>query len=338
MELVLYCILFFVTILYALLQRSKLYKHCGLISLLSVAIIAYVISIRSYNMADMIVYEETFENLPLKDMIVSPYYLGCFAFWIPLKLLYLLFGSTQIVFIFVDILLVCLLEWILRKLDIPSYVLGLFLVSFIGVLGMQNIYRQYGAVILLLTSCTCAFEKRKWWAFLWFGIACLYHNSIALFAIIPFLLYYEGKPRVWITPTYLVAAALFSYSKGFYSRVAGTGLDLSVAYLLLVLFFGFVLAFLSKHTASLKVEDSVRTVTKVLLALELIIFITSGTIAVERFSMEILAIMLLFTAKVISMGVKQKELVSLFLVFIYSLPTLFFDSTMLFLDNAESLR
>ena len=183
---------------------------------------------------DIPVYIESF-SLPISSMMSDPYYLKNILFWIPSAFLHQhVFNSEYIVLLLWDCITFILLLKICNRLKMPSSSVLVYLISFMGLLTLQNIYRQYIATIIVLYALTFPRSKAIF-AYGTFLISILIHSSLVLFA--PVLYLYRRKkalhPILFIGLLVGTIALLpFVLEKDFSYN---TGLNMNKFYLVLVL-------------------------------------------------------------------------------------------------------
>ncbi|RIH70361.1 hypothetical protein BJG01_08310 [Vibrio splendidus] len=132
---------------------------------------------------DMVVYE-----LSMVSESLNIYYLKEPVFWVFSRFLYDLFGKSQYVFIFYDVVSFVLLASYIKKSNLPIYTLLLFLCFFPSMMGMQNVYRQYLASIFLLCGFLSSINRESnSKQMLLFIIAGLTHNVAFVFFPLKFI-------------------------------------------------------------------------------------------------------------------------------------------------------
>lgn len=140
----------------------------------------------NYNL-DINTYEKEITSLNTNQLFSSFYYLREFVFWGGSYGLYSLTNDFKSTLLFWDFLCLALSFLIVRNYKLPNYVAIVFFISFMGVLGEQNVLRQFIASILFITSLSFSEQRKFIGMCIFFIISILVHNSLLLFA--PLLLY-----------------------------------------------------------------------------------------------------------------------------------------------------
>ena len=170
------------------------------------------------------------------------YYLKEPVIWLGMRIVYSFLGDEILTFVFFDLISFVVIFFAFKRLGTPQYVYLSFLIFFPIILGLQNIYRQYYAMIFLMYSLSMI-KDNQIRAYLFFILGVLSHNSAAIF--LP-LLTMQTKSRYisLITgPLLVIILILLPYSAGMKSQDA-TGLSLGPAYvsLIFILFTYFIAA------------------------------------------------------------------------------------------------
>lgn len=218
-----------VTFVYALTGSRG--RWCG--GFIVVAVVAYLVAARLSPLdADMITYEQALQR-PLGAMLINPYYLREWAYWIVSGLVHQLTESTRLTFLLFDLLALYAVARARNHLQLPHYFVGLMFILFSSVLGVQNIYRQFLASCLLLLAIVQP-GKRRW---LTFAIAGFIQNAAFLFLPLMFAYQSPSRPgvREWLFAGAAIAVLIgLPFAAGTKSTAA-TGADLRAAYLAVLL-------------------------------------------------------------------------------------------------------
>lgn len=185
--------------------------------------------IRNQFDADIEVYADSMSYSSL-----SIYYLREPIVWLGQRWLFVYFQSHYIVFFIYDILTGVLLFKAFAKFRVPKYAYFGMLTFFPFILGMQNIYRQWIASVVLLYAFSFVWERKlSYRAYVLFLFSCLTHNAAAIF--VPMLFLNSNKKigkLFWIVSFFISFAGI--YFGGEVKSSANTGANLSVAYLILL--------------------------------------------------------------------------------------------------------
>lgn len=298
------------------------------------------IVVRSNPHNDIPVYIDSF-SLPISSMISDPYYLKNVLFWIPSAFLnQYVFGSEYAVLLFWDSLTFLLLLRVSRRLELPLSTILVYLVSFMGLLTLQNVYRQYIATILFLYAFTVPRSKRLLaYGVLFFSV--LIHSSLFLFA--PVLYLHRRKtalsPLLFLGLNLGVAIVLSFATKKDFSY--NTGLNMNGFYLALILsmacFMWRLILFLR-----CRIPESHRLLQPLVYIslLALICFLIMGSsLYYERVALiglQILLILLYYCLSKLSWYWSAGLRFAAAMVFV--LPIFFFESTEAMLQNASWLN
>ena len=187
--------------------RAKIAATCLLLIL-----VTYVIIVRlAPPQVDMKVYYQLLSNF-------SPYMLKEFLYYYVTNFLYQILKDRNLVFIVIDlatfgVLMACLRPELGRTRTIIYMAFLLF--SFVGVMGLQNIYRQFLASILLTIGFITFEQRKKKTAALAILSAAFIHNASLLLIMLFFMTSvsraFVQKNLVYFIVGLSVATALFAY-------------------------------------------------------------------------------------------------------------------------------
>lgn len=273
-------------------------------------------------------------------MIVNSYYLRNIVFWGISSILCDIGLPTQVVFLLWDFLSACLLIVARKNLNLPYYFIPLFIVSFIGVLGLQNVYRQYLSTIFFLYSISLL-EKSRFMTIATYITSILIHSSAIIFAGVYLLVWSKHKMS---SGTYL---AFLIFSAMLYVSFVGlrddqmsrtTGSNMSLAYLVVEICI--VVASLVTYLSLTTLNRRRHTIDiRVLLYLFLLNFLSyrsfGSNLYYERISMLLLPLTIAILTRMIDVY-RQRRSLALLLSIGLSLPTFLFSSPMLYINNDPS--
>lgn len=166
--------------------------------------------------------------------------------WLGQRYLFGFIKSEFWVFVSFDVIIGYFLFQALDRFKVPQYAYFSILIFFPFVLGMQNVYRQWVAMVLFLYSFSILWGGAggvKSWAF--FVISTASHNVSALFY--PLLLIKKNKfsgKTLWVFSFIFSFVAIVFGAKT--KSDAETGADLSLVYPLLLMFFVMLIPLLDR--------------------------------------------------------------------------------------------
>jgi hypothetical protein len=308
--------------------------------ILYLLLIGLSIIVRLNPHSDIPVYISSF-SIPISDLVKTPYYLKEGLFWIPSAFLHqYIFKSEFLVLLFWDCITFALLLKICKNTLLPYSFVFIYLLSFMGVLTFQNIYRQYIATILFLYALTLP-RGRNLSPYIILATAVLIHSSIILLTPV-FILYRRRKS---------IHSLLFILLMGMGSLLLlgvitaddsyNTGLNLNTIYLFSILF---VISFLGILILSMKERMiEVRFILQplgYLSILALIGFISlKESLFFERISILLLQVLVfLFLDCIHKLPRRLSGLFQFFFALTFILPIFFFDSTLAMLQNSAWLN
>lgn len=201
----------------------------------AIIILLFHISIWSFPQADMINYRNSMDY-PVELMVIHPYYFKEFFFWFSSSFISNLFGATDYVFYFWGLITFWAVLKIRKNLNLNDSYILLYYASFITLLGVENIYRQFIGTTFLILAVSYLINKRGKKSLLFFLVAIFSHNVMLLFFPLYFLSFRIFRKN-WKVLTFIilfVEALLFPLAMGTKSG-AETGMSLSGVYLLAIL-------------------------------------------------------------------------------------------------------
>lgn len=318
-------------------NKDKTFVEKGTLYLLLVGL---SIVVRSNPHSDIPVYINSF-SISISDLVNTPYYLKEGLFWIPSAVLHqYIFKSEFLVLLFWDCITFALLLKICKNAKLSYSFVFIYLLSFMGVLTFQNIYRQYIATILFLYALTLS--KGKFLSpYIYLGVAILIHSSIILLS--PMFILYRRKKLIHSLLFILLMGMgfilLLWVIKSDYDY--NTGLNLNIIYLVSILFMN---SFLGILILSMKESmREIRFVLQPLIYLSILVVIAfiglGGSLFFERVSILLLQVLVfLFLDCIRNLPRVHCGIFRFFFALAFILPTFFFDSTFAMLQNAAWLN
>lgn len=267
------------------------------------------------------------------------YYLREFIFWLGSRFVYFMIQDEFYSFLFMDLVWIIVMirtgNWMSsnNKKNMNNALLLMLLTSFPFVFGYENIYRQFYATVFALYSYSLI-EKRYYSSVLIFIVSFFMHNIVALLLPLFFIkkIYkFNLSDRIQIS---LIISLLFVSSLSILLKLKSTeqtGLNMGLFYLLifvLLLFIGLLVFRKNIYTLFEKVPS-----------LFFIVVLMTGLVTLnvdmvaERLGMMFICF-LIYDLYVYSSEIKTKSfraLVRLSLMLLFTLPTLFFESSKQFL-------
>ena len=267
------------------------------------------------------------------------YYLREFIFWLGSRFVYFVIQDELYSFLFMDLI------WILvmirtgnrmsknNKENINNALLLVLLTSFPFVFGYENIYRQFYATVFSLYSYSLI-EKKYYSSICIFVISFFMHNIVALLLPLFFIkrfYKFNFSDRIQIS---LIVSLLFVASLSILSNLKSaeqTGLNMGVFYLLI-----FVILLL---IGLLVFRKNIYNLFEKVPSLLFIVVLMTGLVSLnvdmvaERLGMMFICFLTydlyLFSSEIRTKSIRA--LVRLSLMLLFTLPTLFFDSSKQFL-------
>lgn len=176
----------------------------------------------------------------------SLYYIREPVVWFGQRYLFRLMQDAFLVFVAFDMLVGFILYKSLRKFDVPQYAYFSILIFFPFVLGMQNVYRQWVSSVFFLYSFSFVWGGTgKVRSYVAFALAVLSHNVAALFMPLLFVTRRKVLGKLLWFCSFLVSFVGIIFGSDSKSS-AETGANLTMVYILLLLFFVFLLPLLDR--------------------------------------------------------------------------------------------
>lgn len=315
MELFIYCLGIVLSILFAYINSS--YNNLFKRALWFYSAILILI-VRLNPQADIINY-----NSAMSSSLLSFYYLREPVSWISMRLIYLITKSSYWTFVIIDLILFYVLFKSLRKFQIPSYGFFSILSFFPFILGFQNVYRQFIAVVLMLYVVSLIFSgSHKRW-FFWI-LALGAHNVAGVFGLINFFNLKNRFAKFFYFLSLLGVPFVFFIASSSKSS-AETGSDLSLIYVALQVFIFVSVIYASKF--KITKQNSFQLILLFsFLWLSLISSIVLSSAISERISMFGLILFYPFVLKKIDECFTPVFLARLILIISGFVPLLFFGT------------
>lgn len=286
-----------------------------------------IVVIRQFFDADIAIYAES-----MTSQNFSFYYLREPIVWLGHRVLYNLFNSQLTVFFISDAVLGFLSLAALRANRVPKYLYFSFLIFFPVILGMQNIYRQHYATILVLLSFGLLQQKNKSKSIIAIILAFFSHNSAGIFFTHFTRLFSSGPGKIIIWVLFCGVIAFGVLWGGAGKSSLATGRPMHWIYIALLSSGILFMAILDKFRFdSGKFDDYLYMASIIFASIIASLFLTSA--AAERLSLSGLIIFYVL----ISLRIEQiKGSVSVFfrllLIWLGFLPILLFDTIVFLLS------
>lgn len=227
MELALYLATVFLSLIFSVKRKLVISNYSFFLFFLFWAVLSSVVIRSSGFDTDIINYsramsESSFSFYSLREPVV----------WIGQRLAYNLLESEILVFILFDIIAFLIIYRAFRNFNLPQYAFFSILCFFPFILGVQNVYRQWFSVALILLSFSYlnrSFIKR----YFYFLAAGLSHNVAGLF-LASFLTASNKRAEKIFGFIYLLIMPLIISLASDTKSSANTGQNLVVAYLALL--------------------------------------------------------------------------------------------------------
>ena len=330
MELISYIILICFSAISIITESKLFYKW---IFIPSVVVFMIIVRLVGFDL-DLVTYA-----LEMHSTSMDLYYLREFIFWLGSRLVYYLFQDELISFLFMDLIWIITILKVgdrmssFKKDNLNNALLVVLMTSFPFVFGYENIYRQFYAIIFALFSYSLICNNYKKSLF-FFVIAFFMHNIIAL--LIPIFMVkkfyrfnFTGRIQLSLLITFLIVASL-GILEGLKS-VEKTGAEMGIFYFLFFVILLSIGLIFFKHNIYL-LFDKVPSLFFIVIIMLGLIFLDADMIA-ERIGMMYISFLIYdlykYSSEIEDRGVRS--LVRLSLMLLFTLPTLFFESSLRFL-------
>lgn len=304
--------------------------------LLFVSLIALSLVVRQAPHSDMLVYIDNMK-VSLSDMLRNTYWSKNIAYWGTTSVLYHFGLSPLAIFLILDTLSFWLILKARNNKSIPYYFISLYYACFIGIFGLQNIYRQYLASVLLIYIYSIIREKPIV-GYALFVIAIFIHSSSFIMAGILYLEQNKGainKHIYFLSLLLAIPIIPYIFSTDY---MYNTGQNYNLLYLVIVSILTLFIILSIKLINSLKISYHLSFQSPVYLAFFAVAsYFTMGTsLYYERLMLVILPFLILFTTNCIKFY-KIRKTLNLSLAIGLIIPTFTFQATQAMLNNARFL-
>lgn len=336
MEYISYIILLSIGAITLILENRFFYQS---IYIPCVFVFMFIVRLSGYD-EDMLTYVNN-----LEETSMSFYYLREFVFWFSIRLLYALIDSAFVVFFLLDMIWIYIMIRIGRRMSnnnsrkLSQGLIIVLMSSFPFVFGFENIYRQFYATVLVLLSYSLI-EKEKSQYLIPFVLAFFTHNIVVL--VLPFLFvkrFYRFKLRDRIIISTVLALTLVS-SLSFltsFKSMNVSGLDMGKVYYLMFIII-FILCLIKFRNNIYKLFQKVPSISFIVVIMSGLVVnemsvLSDFEMVSERTGMMFL-IFLIYDLYKYSSEINDRamrSLIRLCILSLFSLPTLFFESSLRFL-------
>jgi hypothetical protein len=171
--------------------------------------------------------------LSMSSNSFSLYYLREPIVWLGQRLLFNVFYSEVVVFVFFDFIVLLFTYYALKNFKVPQYSYFALLSFFPFILGMQNVYRQWVAVVFVLLSLSFVYKStsKRYISFLLAGLS---HNVSGLFLSAFFLVSKRSFER-FLGLVFLIMTPLIIIFSAETKSQTSSGRNLVLAYIVLMI-------------------------------------------------------------------------------------------------------
>lgn len=317
----------FITVICAFQSKGNHQKVYNIV--LFVLIFIYFLIVRNYPHDDMHAYRSEITT-PIELMMINIYFIREFLFWGTSSVLYSLVHSELFVFLLLDIVGLIVVFLTRRNFKLPTYYIPLFYLSFPGIMGAQNIYRQFLASIFFLAAMSYLYVNDKKTGCIFLLIAPFLHNSVAVFFPILILISDVKNAKFWFFVSCIGMILLLPQMVSSKSN-SSTGLDLIYLYVLVVLL-SFLLFYITQRIVGHK-NLLIRRISFFLFILTVAASILMGGAQSERIGITSIQILIPFIILLIESHYKPRVLGRLILILIFLAPSFLFGSVLDMLTN-----
>ena len=330
MELISYIILMCLSAFTLLTESKMMYK---LIFIPSVMIFMFIVRSEGFD-TDI---EDYARQMHATGMDL--YYLREFIFWFGSRFIYYVFQDEFLSFLFMDLIWIIFMYMVGNRMssfkseNLNNALLLILMTSSPFVFGYENIYRQFYATVFALLSYS-SIDKKYYISLFFLIISFFMHNIVALLLPIFFIkrFYKFNFPdRIQIST---IVSLVFVSSLGFLVKlksVEQTGLNMGMFYLLVFVLLLVVALLVFQKNIYILFEKAPSLFFIVLLMIGLVAL--NVDMVAERLGMMFVCFiaydLFKYSSEIESRGIRS--LVRLALMLLFSLPTLFFDSSRQFL-------
>tara|TARA_B100000767_G_scaffold264090_1_gene278569 strand:+ start:1931 stop:2926 length:996 start_codon:yes stop_codon:yes gene_type:complete len=330
MELVFYIILILLSSITILLESNFLYRWLFIPSVIS---FIFIIRFSGFD-TDILTYANQMHASSL-DL----YYLREFIFWFGSRLAYYITQDEVFAMLLMDLI------WIIaiikagnrlsdyKKEKLNNGLLLVLMTSFPFVFGYENIYRQFYATVFALLSYSLV-DKKYYKSIYLFIVAFFMHNIVALLIpifIIKKIYKFDISSRIQIA---IIASLLFVSSLGVLESlksVEKSGIQMGLFYLIIFIIL-LVIGLIVFRKNIYVLFEKVPSLFFIVIMMSGLVFLDADMIA-ERIGMILISFVTYdlykFTSEIENRGIRSVVRLSLMLIF--TIPTLFFESSLKFL-------
>jgi len=317
---------------FSILLESKLFYNWVFIPF--VFVFMFIVRNAGFD-SDIITYAGQFTSTGLDF-----YYLREFVFWLGSRLIYYLcFQDELLSFIFMDFLWIIVMLRVGNRMlnydkqNLNNALLVVLVTSFPFFLGYENIYRQLFATIFSLFAYSLV-ERKHYMSIFLFIVAFFMHNIVVL--LLPLFILkkcykFDFSSRIQLS---LICTLIFISTFSFLATLKSseqTGVDLGVFYMLIFIC-SFVLALIYFKQNIYVLFDKIPSLFFTSLIMIGLFFLNIDMVS-ERLGMMFICF-LMYDLYKYSSEIQSRSIRSLFrlgLLLVFSLPTLFFESSKQFL-------
>lgn len=331
MELLYYIIVFQIGLIFSI--KKSLIRNQFLFFLLwfSIYIFLSVVVRQNFN-GDISNYALAMQNPNYRIHPSEFYYLKEPVVWFSQRFLYSIFKNESFVFVITDAIIGSILFKSLKILKSAQYIYFAILLFFPFIIGMQNIYRQWVSMILLLYTFANIWEEGKSKkTYFSFFIACISHNSAAVFLPILFIKSKKFIGNLNLIITIFVSLAILYLGAPSKAPMASGG-EFSWLYILTIISTSIFILFLDRGIISIKRRKNHKLIIA-LAFLSILSLAILGSTGSERISISCLLIVFPMISLIIEERINQKIIPRIILMTIGFLPMLIFASQKIVILN-----
>lgn len=330
MELVSYVILILLASIIILLESNFLYKW---LFIPSVILFICIIRFSGFD-TDILTYVDQM-NASSLDL----YYLREFIFWFGSRLAYYITQDEVFAMLLMDLVWIIVIIKVGNRLSdykkekLNNGLLLVLMTSFPFVFGYENVYRQFYATVFALLSYSLV-DKKQYKSIFLFIVAFFMHNIVAL--LIPIFIVkkfynFDLPSRVQIA---IIISLLFISSLEILESLKSvevSGIQMGLFYLIIFIIL-LVIGLIVFNKNIYVLFEKVPSLFFIVIIMTGLIFLDADMIA-ERIGMLLISFVTYdlykFTSEIENKGIRS--LVRLFLMLIFTIPTLLFESSLNFL-------
>ncbi len=303
--------------------------------LVFVVLVVLSLVIRANPHSDMLVYIESM-RVSFREMLSTPYYLKNILFWGTNSLFYAAGISPYVILFVWDVVSFVLMIRVRKNIGLPYYFIPLFYVSFIGVFGLQNIYRQYIASVFLLYILSSSYSK-QWKFFALLVVAALIHSGSLMFVGAVWIASQRKKVPGYLYALMLVVMVVLSPKLFATDYLENTGSNFNILYLLtIILCASFCIYTWRMLGHRVDFRKDILTIIYLLVIAVTAYWVQGTSLHYERIGLFVLPLMMMYSVKYIDYY-RQRCILNAILSLALILPTFTFTATRLMLTNVDIL-